>query len=50
MPFVPGSYDAEDVDFDKGKWGRLGEVAEKIRERVVGSFEVREWGLFGEGE
>ena len=50
VPFMPGSYDEADVDFERGKWGGLGEVGEVVIERVRGSLEVRDWGLFGGAE
>lgn len=49
MPFVPGAYDADEVDFGQGKLGRLGQGAERMMERVRGSFEIRDYGLFGAG-
>jgi hypothetical protein len=48
VPHVPGSYEAGSVDLEHGKMGPLLELAGKWRERVLESFEVREWGLFGE--
>lgn len=42
-----GGYEAGSVDFEKGRMGELVQRAVEWRERVLGSFEVREWGLFG---
>jgi hypothetical protein len=48
VPHVPGSYEAGSVDLERGQMGPLLEQAGRWRERVLESFEVREWGLFGE--
>lgn len=47
MPFVPGAYDADEWDLEQGKFGRLGQGAETMMGRVRGSFEIRDYGLFG---
>lgn len=48
VPHVKGSYEAGSVDLEHGKMGKLLEKAVEWRQKVLGSFEVREWGLFGE--
>jgi hypothetical protein len=48
VPHVAGEYEPESVDLEHGKQGALLEKAGKYRERVLETFEVREWGLFGE--
>lgn len=48
MPHVAGEYEAGSVDLEHGKQGGLIERAGEWRERVLETFEVREWGLFGE--
>jgi hypothetical protein len=48
VPHVAGEYEPESVDLEHGKQGALFEKAGKYRERVLETFEVREWGLFGE--
>jgi hypothetical protein len=48
VPHVIGQYDAGSVDLEHGKTGLLLEQAARWRERVLESFEVRDWGLFGE--
>lgn len=48
VPHVAGEYEAGSVDLEHGKQGALLEQAGKWRERVLESFEVKEWGLFGE--
>lgn len=48
VPHVAGEYDKNSVDLEGGKTGRLLEVGKKVRERVCETFEVKDWGLFGE--
>lgn len=42
VPHYPGEY----VPVGPGEKTELMRVGEEVRDRVVGSFEVREWGLF----
>lgn len=46
VPHLAGQYVAGDVEFEKGKLGFLMERARGMREVLMGSLEVREWGLF----
>lgn len=48
VPHLPGQYEAGSVDLEHGKMGALLEQAGKWRERVLETFEVKDWGLFGE--
>ncbi|GAB7331771.1 hypothetical protein MBLNU13_g03736t1 [Cladosporium sp. NU13] len=48
VPHVIGQYDTGSVDLQHGKMGPLLEQAAKWRERVLETFEVKDWGLFGE--
>jgi hypothetical protein len=48
VPHVKGEYEAGSVDLEHGRQGSLIERAGQWRERVLETFEVREWGLFGE--
>ena len=48
VPHVAGEYEAGSVDLEHGRQGSLIERAAKYRERVLETFEVKEWGLFGE--
>lgn len=48
VPHVIGQYEAGSVDLEHGKMGPLLEQAAKWRERLLETFEVRDWGLFGE--
>jgi hypothetical protein len=48
VPHVIGQYEAGSVDLEHGKMGPLLEQAAKWRERVLETFEVKDWGLFGE--
>jgi hypothetical protein len=46
VPHVAGEYEAGSVNLESGKVGGLIEEAIQIRERVLGTFLVKEWGLF----
>lgn len=48
VPHVIGQYDVGSVDLEHGRMGPLLEQAAKWRERVLETFEVKDWGLFGE--
>lgn len=48
VPHIAGQFEAGSVDLEHGKMGPLLEEAGKWRERVLETFEVKEWGLFGE--
>jgi hypothetical protein len=48
VPHVAGEYEVGSVDLEHGRQGSLIEKAGRYRERVLETFEVREWGLFGE--
>lgn len=48
VPHIAGQFEAGSVDLEHGKMGALLEQAGKWRERVLETFEVKEWGLFGE--
>ena len=48
VPHVIGQYDTGSVDLEHGKTGPLLEQATKWRGRVLETFEVKDWGLFGE--
>jgi len=47
VPHVPGEYDPEGVDLPAQKLGPLVEEAVAIRQRILESFEVKDWSLFG---
>ncbi|KAK1820817.1 hypothetical protein LTR12_004687 [Friedmanniomyces endolithicus] len=46
VPHVAGEYEAGEVDLEEGRLGRLLEEGVRIREKVMESLEVRDWGLF----
>lgn len=46
VPHMPGEYAKEEIDPGSGRLGRLLEAGEKVREKVLETFEVRDWGLF----
>ena len=48
VPHIAGQFEAGSVDLEHGKMGGLLEQAGKWRERLLETFEVKEWGLFGE--
>lgn len=50
VPHVAGSYESADVDPASGKHGPLLEAAMRLRERVLETFEIRDWGLFVQEE
>ncbi|KXS95910.1 hypothetical protein AC578_2629 [Pseudocercospora eumusae] len=46
VPHLPGSYVKEDVDPAAGKYGNLLEAGKVVKEKVLESFEIKDWGLF----
>ncbi|KAK4994355.1 hypothetical protein LTR66_005600 [Elasticomyces elasticus] len=48
VPHAPGEYAPEDVDLATGKLGRLLEAAVQYRDRLLQTFEVKDWSLFGQ--
>ncbi|KAF2838479.1 Mog1p/PsbP-like protein [Patellaria atrata CBS 101060] len=48
VPYIPGHYVPAEVDLEAGRGGPLLERGLAVVERVRGSFEVRDWGLFVE--
>jgi hypothetical protein len=46
VPHIPGEYDKEGIDLEAGQVGKLIEDGVKIRERVLETFEVKDYGLF----
>jgi len=48
VPHVPGEYDEANIDFPTQKVGGLLEEAGTIRQKVLESFEVKDWSIFGE--
>lgn len=45
-PHAPGEYDKHEVDPATGKNGKLLEAATKYRERILQTFEIKDWDLF----
>lgn len=45
-PYVRGEYDAADVDLREGKLGTVMKGALEVRDEILGSFTVVDWGLF----
>jgi hypothetical protein len=48
VPHIPGSYDKVEVIPAQRQLGPLMESATKVKEQVLDSFEVKEFGLFVE--
>lgn len=46
VPHIEGQYDEAEVDPDKGRHGKLLEAAMEYRRRIMGTFEIVDWGLF----
>ncbi|KXS95888.1 hypothetical protein AC579_10579 [Pseudocercospora musae] len=46
VPHLPGSYAKEDVNPAAGKYGNLLEAGKVVKEKVLESFEIKDWGLF----
>jgi hypothetical protein len=46
VPHVPGEYQKEDIDLPAQKLGPHLEAATVIRQRVLETFEVKDWTLF----
>lgn len=46
VPHIPGEYKKEDVDLESQKMGPHLEAGLKFRQRILESFEVKDWGLF----
>ena len=46
VPHIPGEYDKDDINLEAGQVGKLIEDGAKIRERILDSFEVKDYGLF----
>jgi hypothetical protein len=46
VPHVPGEYKKEDVNLDSQKMGSHLEAGLKFRQRILETFEVKDWGLF----
>ncbi|EME39846.1 hypothetical protein DOTSEDRAFT_74672 [Dothistroma septosporum NZE10] len=48
VPHLPGSYEKAGLRVEEGRYGPLLEAAQVVKDKVLGSFEVRDWGLFVE--
>lgn len=48
VPCVPADEEEEEVDFERGAYGRRVEEGRAVMEGVVGSLRVLDWGLFGD--
>lgn len=46
VPHLSGQYDRASIDPEGGKYGALLEAGRKVREKILESFEVKDWGLF----
>ncbi|KAF2143878.1 uncharacterized protein K452DRAFT_285917 [Aplosporella prunicola CBS 121167] len=50
VPHVPGEYPKDEVDFAAAKQGPLMEHAITIRQKILETFEVKDWSLFVDEE
>ncbi|KAL8939892.1 MAG: hypothetical protein Q9211_002535 [Gyalolechia sp. 1 TL-2023] len=52
IPHIPGQQEPSDgaVDFQEGKFGSLVDEGVRIRDEVWRTLQVKNWGLFGDGE
>lgn len=46
VPHAPGEYDKNEVDPATGKNGNLMAAAVRYRERIMQTFEIKDWDLF----
>lgn len=46
VPHIPGQYLKDEVDPASGKHGRLLDAGLKYREKILETFEVKDWNLF----
>ena len=46
VPHIDGQYNKDEVDPEAGKHGKLLEAATVYREKVMRTFEIRDWDLF----
>jgi hypothetical protein len=46
VPHIPNEYHKDDIDLEAGKVGQLIEDGMKIREKILETFEVNDYGLF----
>lgn len=46
VPHAPGEYDRDEVDPAAGKNGKLLDAAMRHRDRILQTFEIKDWGLF----
>ena len=46
VPHIAGQYDKADVDLSAGKRGKLLEAAIGYRQKVLETFEIKDWDLF----
>ncbi|KAI9827634.1 MAG: hypothetical protein M1819_006923 [Sarea resinae] len=46
IPYIPSEAAREQIDFEAGNFGSHVEAMKEVRERVLKSFEIRDWGLF----
>ena len=46
VPHVPAEYNKADIDIAAGKAGPLLDMAVAIRQRILETFEIKDYGLF----
>lgn len=50
VPHVPGEYAKDEVDFAAARQGPLMDTAAAIRQQILQTFEIKDFGLFGTEE
>lgn len=48
VPHIRGEYDEDEVDLELGKQGQLIGDAVEYAAKIWATFDVRDWGLFGQ--
>ncbi|KIW00883.1 uncharacterized protein PV09_07636 [Verruconis gallopava] len=46
VPHLPGQYNKDEIDFENRKLGKLTEDGVKIRQRILETFEIKDYNLF----
>ena len=47
IPHVQGQYEPHEISMEDGRTGGLINEGQKIRDQVISSFQIKDWGLFG---
>ena len=47
VPHVKGEYDPREINLEDGRTGAMINDAQKIRDQIIATFQIKDWGLFG---